>query len=202
MNINVYYLTKKIVISQGENNAVNSYHINIDQITKKDFLIEFENFANSEKKELNIVTSNLTEGFEAFKKCFKFIYAAGGLIKKDDKYLFIYRLKRWDLPKGKFEMGETPEECAIRECEEECGITLLSVVNQLPNTLHIYNYKDGYALKQTFWFAMNTNHMGELVPQTEENIERVEWFGIDDIKQIVLKNSYPAIHDVVNHLLP
>lgn len=201
MNINIYYLTKKIVISQAENNSVNSYHINIDQITKKDFLIEFENFANSEKKELNIATSNLAEGFEAFKKCFKFIYAAGGLIKKDDKYLFIYRLKRWDLPKGKFEMGETPEECAIRECEEECGITQLSVVNQLPNTLHIYNYKDGYALKHTFWFAMNTNHMGELVPQTEENIERVEWYGIEDIKQIVLKNSYPAIHDVVNHLL-
>ena len=34
---------------------------------------------------------------------FKVIKAAGGLVRKKDKFLMIYRLKKWDLPKGKKE---------------------------------------------------------------------------------------------------
>lgn len=201
MNIVIYYLTKKIIISQVLNPLLNQSNICIDNLNKKEFLERFELFTESDETELHLETTYLARGFEEFKKCFKFIYAAGGLIQKEDSYLFIYRLKRWDLPKGKFEMGETPEECAIRECEEECGITQLSIVNPLPHSLHIYNYKGSYALKHTYWFAMNTKHTTSLVPQTEENIERVEWFNISQIKETVLANSYPAIKDVIKHLI-
>ena len=200
MNIVIYYLTKKITISEVVL-FTNSPHACIDTLNKKDFLKYFETFAESNETELHLVTSDLTNGFEEFKKCFKFIYAAGGLIQKDNNYLFIYRLKRWDLPKGKFEMGETPEECAIRECEEECGITQLSIIKPLPHTLHIYNHKGSYALKHTYWFAMSTTHTTQLVPQIEESIERVEWFNIAQIKETVLANSYPAIKDVIRHLV-
>src|SRR5688572_4207360 len=34
---------------------------------------------------------------------FKIVRAAGGLIRKKDKFLMIYRMKKWDLPKGKKE---------------------------------------------------------------------------------------------------
>ncbi len=37
---------------------------------------------------------------------FKIVKAAGGLVKKKDRFLMIYRMKRWDLPKGKKESGE------------------------------------------------------------------------------------------------
>ncbi len=40
------------------------------------------------------------------KKKFRVIKAAGGLVKKSDKYLMIYRMKKWDLPKGKLYLGE------------------------------------------------------------------------------------------------
>lgn len=201
MNIVIYYLTKKIIIQEVNQSSSHQSAINIDKLVKKDFLNQFDAFAESKKTELVLETGDLSKGFEEFKKCFKFIYAAGGLIKKENSYLFIFRLKRWDLPKGKFEMGETPEECAIRECEEECGITQLSINKTLPHTLHIYNYKGSYALKHTFWFAMDTKHNDVLVPQTEENIERVEWFNQQQIKENVLVNSYPAIQDVIHHLL-
>ena len=56
-------------------------------------------------------------------------------IEKDDKTLMLYRNKKKDDIHegkyvgvgGKFEQGETPEECVIREVKEETGLTLKSL---------------------------------------------------------------------------
>ena len=55
-------------------------------------------------------------------------------IEKDDKYLMIHRVKKkhdvnkdkWIGIGGKFERGESPEECILRETKEETGLTLTS----------------------------------------------------------------------------
>jgi len=52
------------------------------------------------------------------KKKFKVVKAAGGLVFKKDKALMIYRMKKWDLPKGKKEGGERSKE-TDSEPEEE-----------------------------------------------------------------------------------
>ena len=201
MNINIYYLTKKIILQQVNQPTQNQAFIHIDLFKKQDFLAEFELFIDKpDAQELIVETSNLEKGLEKIRKCFKYIYAAGGLIEKNEAYLFIYRLKRWDLPKGKLEMGESPEEAGIRECEEECGITQLTITKTLEPTYHIYKHKGGYALKKTYWYAMQTKHEGQLVPQIEESIERVEWFTKDQIKEQVLLNTYPAILDVIKNI--
>src|SRR4051812_43443270 len=59
----------------------------------------------------NILTLMLTvdeeEGIRHFLESkFKIVKAAGGLIRKKEKFLMIYRLKKWDLPKGKKEKNE------------------------------------------------------------------------------------------------
>ena len=57
------------------------------------------------------------------KKMFKIIKAGGGVVQNSNKeILFIYRMKKWDLPKGKLDKGETIKECAKREVEEETNI--------------------------------------------------------------------------------
>src|SRR5690606_27486008 len=51
------------------------------------------------------------------------IKAAGGVVKNGEgQYLFIHRLGKWDLPKGKVENNEKMRDAALREVEEECGI--------------------------------------------------------------------------------
>lgn len=201
MNIVIYYLTKKIILQTEKQVTDNQQFNDLDVLKKDELKEEFKKFINQTiKNEWVLFTPNLEDGFDKLKKAFKVIYAAGGLIKKDDAYLFIYRLKKWDLPKGKIDMGESPEEAAIRECEEECAITQLSITKELPSTFHIYEYKGDYALKQTFWYAMNTKHTGNLIPQLEENIERVEWFNKEQIASLVVTNTYPAILDVLSEI--
>jgi 8-oxo-dGTP pyrophosphatase MutT (NUDIX family) len=194
MNIVIFYLAKQIAITDSFQNTDNQLIINIDELKKTEILDEFIKFADEPSVNLlTIKTDNIVDGFNKFKKNFKFIYAAGGLIQKDGKYLFIYRLNKWDLPKGKLEMGEEPKEAAIRECEEECGISNLTIINELESTYHIYAYKGTYALKQTFWYSMSTNYQGVLIPQTEEGISNVEWLSQEEIDTKVISNTYPAI---------
>ena len=55
--------------------------------------------------------------------------------KKTNSTLMLHRVKKvndyhegkWNGLGGKFEQGESPEECAIREIEEECGLKVKSV---------------------------------------------------------------------------
>jgi 8-oxo-dGTP pyrophosphatase MutT (NUDIX family) len=202
MNITIYYLTKKIILQQKNQITENQSIIDLDLLKKNELFHQFELFINqSTNDELIFKTSSPEEGLEKLSHSFKYIFAAGGLIEKEGKYLFIFRLKTWDLPKGKLDKGESPEEAAIRECEEECGIGQLTITRTLEPTYHIYPYKGAYALKKTWWYAMQTGHSGTLVPQVEENIERVEWFSKQEIKEQVVANTYPAILEVIRELI-
>jgi len=45
---------------------------------------------------------------------------------------------------------------------------------------------------------MNSTHSGKLIPQTEENIEKVEWMDKNAIHSIVKENTYPSVLDVIS----
>lgn len=132
------------------------------------------------------------------KKEFDFISAAGGLVlNNENKALFIFRNGKWDLPKGKIEKGERKKTAAIREVEEECGITSPKIEKYITTTYHIYNYKGKIALKESFWYLMNYNGDEELIPQKEEDITDVKWLSKSEIKE-ALTNSFCSIQDVMN----
>lgn len=147
-------------------------------------------------QEIVIIVDDVENAFNQFKSSFTLIEAAGGVVKNNqNKTLFIYRLNNWDLPKGKIEKGEQIEEAAIREVEEECAVTGLKIVKPLNDSYHIYHLNDNPILKKTYWFEMQTDFDGKLIPQTEEGIEKVEWFTNEQIKEIALKNTYSSIAD-------
>jgi hypothetical protein len=67
------------------------------------------------------------------------VKAGGGLVyNSKGEVLFIFRNGKWDLPKGGTEKNETMEETAIREVEEETGVTGLKITNKLPKNLSYF----------------------------------------------------------------
>ena len=133
---------------------------------------------------------------EDFRQCFKFIPAAGGLIKnKRDEFLLIFRRGKWDLPKGKLDKNESFEETALREVEEECGIHELRIVRPLLSTYHTYDLKGRLALKKTSWYEMLYEGNATPIPQTSEDIHEIKWVKAEKL-ETYLDNSFPAIRDV------
>ena len=87
----------------------------------------------------------------------------------------IFRRDYWDLPKGKIDPGESKEEAAVREVEEETGLKNIALGPLLTETYHTYRTKKGNRiLKRTYWFRMDAPNQ-ELIPQTEEDIEQAIW---------------------------
>lgn len=130
----------------------------------------------------------------------KKIQAGGGLvINEKNEILFIYRRQKWDLPKGKLDIGENIEECAIREVMEETGIKNLTIGNLLVITTHTYEEKGVSVQKETHWFLMNATTLDNpiLSPQLEEDIEKIEWVPFDKIEEY-LANSYNTIRLVLS----
>ena len=136
---------------------------------------------------------DLKECWREFKSNFKNQKAAGGkVLNTSNEVLFIYRFDKWDLPKGKLEKGESIEECAIREVEEECGIDNLLIKESLETTYHIFERKGKIILKITYWYLMNTTYSGTLTPQLEEGIDEVIFKNNDETTK-ALKNTYENI---------
>lgn len=109
--------------------------------------------------------------------------------------LWIYRLKHWDLPKGKLEKGEDIEQCALREVQEECGLSGLTLGAKLTETHHEYDQNGIHILKTTHWYRMTVMGRPELSPQTEEGIEWVRWVNRQEWEGH-LGRSYATIQEV------
>ncbi len=147
-------------------------------------------------EDLVIISDDLEWLREAFFGSFKIIVAGGGLVlNKEGNVLMMYRKKKWDLPKGKIEKNEEVKTGAIREVEEETGVRVESIIRKLGKTYHTYKLKDKWVLKETHWYLMKGDIESELIPQTEEGIEKVAWFKKKEVKEN-LKNSYVSIKDV------
>ena len=121
------------------------------------------------------------------------VKAGGGLVyNKKGEVLFIYRNDKWDLPKGGTEKNETIEETAMREVEEETGVSGLTVTKKLQKTYHVFKRNGRYKLKQTYWFEMQSTFEGIPEGQADEGIEKVVWINPKDIPKL-LENSYENI---------
>lgn len=133
-----------------------------------------------------------TAMWQTFAKQFKVIEAAGGIVRnKKGECLLIYRHDTWDLPKGKIDPGETPEEAAVREVREECGFSGLELGSQVRNTYHIYEHKEEQILKVTYWYLMYSDQKS-LTPQLNEGITDLGWKSVRELDG-VFKNTYPNI---------
>ena len=112
-------------------------------------------------------------------------------VKHDGKTLMVYRNKKpndihegkWNGLGGKFEPGETPEECVIREIREESGLSIQNP--KLCGLLMFPNFRsnDWYV----FVFTVN-DFAGELIDSPEG---KLEWIPDNQVRDL---NLWPSDH--------
>jgi len=96
-------------------------------------------------------------------------------IRNDNHTLMLHRVKKkndyhegkWNGLGGKFELGETPEECAIREIEEESGLIVKELKLKGFITFPMFDGKDDWYV---FVFVID-KFEGELIDSPEGNLE-------------------------------
>jgi len=154
---------------------------------------------NTSVKELNVFGENIDEIWKEFQSLFRIIEAAGGIVNNPEgDILFIKRLGKWDLPKGKMEKGESREESAVREIEEETGLKDVELVKPINTTYHIYVERNGEKiLKCTHWFDMNFNGEDTSKPQIEEGITEVAWKNTAQIENEVFPSTFKNIKLII-----
>jgi 8-oxo-dGTP pyrophosphatase MutT (NUDIX family) len=124
------------------------------------------------------------------------VRAAGGVVVRESadgpEVLLVHRpaYDDWSLPKGKAHQGETDEDCARREVEEETGLRC-ELGRELPST----RYRDakGRAKVVRYW-AMDAGN-GEARPQAE--IDEVTWLPLREAKRRLTWERDQAVLDAV-----
>jgi len=202
MYIKIYFDDKPLFLCDNIDETIQPYIHHDDSV----FIDELDSHAVKsmihEMQQPNVhagvyIHKNHDELKKAFLKKFTLVRAAGGFIKNEkNELLMIYRKGKWDLPKGKMDKGETPEECVVREVKEETGLKTVQLIAPLTTTYHTYHEGSRFILKETSWYRMMADSKQELIPQKEEDINEARWVNEKVLKEC-LKNSWHAIVDIV-----
>lgn len=203
MYIKIYFGNEPVILCDEIDKDINEllHHpdaVFIDEISPKAMKSMLHEIVKEEFHAGVIWHNDLEKLKETFFKNFKIIEAAGGIVQNDKKeVLFIHRLGKWDLPKGKIEKGEKEEEAAVREVMEETGVTGLHLKKKIGETYHVYDEFGKHFLKISHWYHMTCSSKQELKPQTEEHITAIKWVKTIDIKEPV-ENTYPSIKNILS----
>ena len=193
--LQIFYKEKSIIISDKKSDLKDSLIIDPELLQNLDIL---KLLTKKKINSIGVFSNEFEITINVFKKKFPEIIAAGGkVINKKSEILFIYRNKKWDLPKGKAEKNENISQTALREVEEETGIKNLSIIKPLDKTYHIFKRGKTNYLKTTYWFEMKSDYNGKFKPQKKEGITRVEWIGVENLSYILPK-SYANIRLLIS----
>ncbi|MEI6407247.1 MAG: NUDIX hydrolase [Actinomycetes bacterium] len=91
----------------------------------------------------------------------------------------------WSLPKGHIELGETPEQAAIREVAEETGIE--SEISRSLGVIDFWFMAGGKRIHKTVHHYLFKEVGGALAPQISE-VDDVGWFPLSEIIEML---AYP-----------
>jgi 8-oxo-dGTP pyrophosphatase MutT (NUDIX family) len=197
----VFYNDRAILLAEKAEDIPKNFQE--EQVLNKQELFAYLDgyFSIQPAYDVEVVGYHVSAMMDDFTAYFKFIKAAGGLVKNsEDKFLFIKRWGIWDLPKGKVEKNESLEMAAIREVEEETNVDDLMVQKRLEDTFHVYRLKETMCLKQTAWYFMLADGHQTLKPQMNEGITDVVWLDKEESRK-ALSESYRSLKETMMHHL-
>lgn len=172
--------------------------LNVTPAAALQVISQLEKAVPSELLSVTLASREKSAVEEKVKSVYKVIKAAGGIVVKDNKWLFMFRRKKWDLPKGKLDKGEESKTAAIREIEEETGVKAI-IREKICTTWHTYSFNNSKILKRTKWYLLDCVDDSKMAPQAEEQIEELCWLSPNEAKSILI-NSYSSIRYVVDSL--
>ena len=202
MYINIYFGDKRVILCNEIDKELNEilHHpdaVFVDEISSRAIKSLLHEIKKNEFHAGVIWHTDLEKLKQSFFKNFTVIEAAGGIVQNEKKeILFIHRLGKWDLPKGKIEIGEKPETCALREVTEETGVKGLTLKKKTGETYHVYDEFGKHFLKICHWYYITSPSTQKLIPQTIEDITEVKWVKTKDIK-VPMEHTYPSIKDIL-----
>ena len=118
--------------------------------------------------------------------CFiRYIFAsmtktAVAILRKDGHILLCQRRKhsryglKWEFPGGKLEPGETPEQCARRELQEELSVVVGAMRAPIS---YSYSYDDGGGFEVSFFIVLD--YTGEPVNNV---FEEIRWVTLEELR--------------------
>lgn len=133
--------------------------------------------------------------------------SCGAVIYHGEAYLLLhYDAGHWDFPKGNREQGETKKETALREIEEETGITDL-VFNDFEKTIHYVYRRDTQTIfkEVTFFLAeskekkvtLSWEHQGFQWLSYEKALDTLTYESARDVLQAAhAHRSHPHAHQL------
>jgi 8-oxo-dGTP pyrophosphatase MutT (NUDIX family) len=108
------------------------------------------------------------------------VRAAGGVVyrytdERDVEIALIHRpaYDDWSLPKGKLKPGEGLEAAALREVQEETGLTCM-----IARSLGIIEYVDRRGREKVVWYWLMRSIGGAFKPI--EEVDRMRWLKFED----------------------
>lgn len=117
---------------------------------------------------------------------------AVGVLRRNGKFLVCQRKQgsryafKWEFPGGKFEVGETIEQCLRRELLEELAIEIHSIEHIETRAA---DYEDGGMFNVSYCFVSGFD--GE--PQNKV-FEQIRWVTTDELKKIdLLEGNKPFV---------
>lgn len=109
----------------------------------------------------------------------------GVVLERDGKFLLVQEkqpkvYKKWNLPGGKVDVGETLEQAAVREAKEETGYDV-----ELIEHLRVIHLSAEAPVIHAFSAKIIG---GELVVQEDEILD-ANWFTLEEVEKLDLRNS-------------
>jgi 8-oxo-dGTP diphosphatase len=122
------------------------------------------------------------------------VEAAGGILERDGRIAVVHRPRYddWSLPKGKLDRGESFEQAALREVEEETGFACV-----LGAELEPVRYQDNRGRPKLVRYWRMAVVGGEFAPNDE--VDELRWVPPDRARRLL---TYAHDRALVQSLVP
>jgi 8-oxo-dGTP pyrophosphatase MutT (NUDIX family) len=121
--------------------------------------------------------------------------SAGGLVVQGSRILLISTQsgRRWQLPKGHIEAGETPEQTAVREVCEETGVTG-RVVAPLPGVEYWFIERGQRRVHKRVDYFLLDYVSGDAANFDATEVSGADWFSWDEgIARLTFENERKVV---------